>query len=42
MKLLAENNQHRANSRIANLQVNNWGEFEDDLVKEEEYEVNFN
>lgn len=38
MKLLAENNQHRANSRIANLQVNNWGEFEDDLVKEEEYE----
>ena len=39
LQLLAENNEHRTNELISNFRINNCSEFEDDLVKEDEYEV---
>lgn len=38
LKLFAENNEIRINEQIASFRVNNCGEFEDDPMKEEEYE----
>ena len=39
LKLFAENNEIRMNEQIASFRVNNCSEFEEDPIKEEEYEV---
>ncbi len=38
LKLLADNNQIRTNEQISSFRVNNCGDYEDDPIKEEEYE----
>ena len=39
LKSIAENNELRGNEIISKFRINNCDEFEDDLIKEEEYEV---